>query len=103
MRHPSNINSERSRSPKSPPGTGGSLVLGLLLVGILVAVSYPVIVGAALLGALSSSLYQRIRQDSDENGQTSTDSVSEQRPQSSAAAVGDRQARRNGNGCCEQV
>ena len=103
MRHPSEINSERSSSPQTSPSVGGSLVLGLLLVGTIVAASYPIIVGAALLGALSSSLSQRIRQSIDKNGQTGTNNVSEQRPQSRAAAVGDRRTRQNGNGCCERV
>lgn len=101
MRHPSTVESERGSTSQSPPSAGGSIVLGLLLVGTIVAVSYPLIAGAALLGALTSSLYQRIRQNTDKRKQQGSDSVSEHRTQSSAAAVGDRQARRNGNSCCD--
>ncbi len=101
MRHPSTLESERDSSSQSAPSVGGSIVLGLLLVGTIVAVSYPLIVGALLLGALTSSLYQRIRQSTKKKEETGSDSVSEHRSQSSAAAVGDRQARRNGNSCCD--
>jgi hypothetical protein len=103
MRYPGSIDIDRGGPRQSPPSVGGGIVVGLLLVGTIVAVSYPLLTAAAVLGALTATLYHRMRQTRANEEQTDSEGVSEHRTQSETTEIRERQTRTNGNGCCGQV